>query len=29
VATIVETHEGGLVNRHTVPNTKMLNEAVR
>jgi hypothetical protein len=29
VATIVETGEGGLVNRHTVPNTKMLNEAVR
>ncbi len=29
VATIVETHEDGLINRHTVPNTKMLNEAVR
>lgn len=29
VATIVETNEGGMVNRHTVPNTKMLNEAVR
>ncbi len=29
VATIVETNEAGLVNRHTVPNTKMLNEAVR
>ncbi len=29
VATIVETDEGGLINRHTVPNTKMLNEAVR
>jgi len=29
VATIVETEEGGLVNRHSVPNTKMLNEAVR
>ena len=29
VATIVETDEDGLINRHTVPNTKMLNEAVR
>jgi len=29
VATIIETEEAGLVNRHTVPNTKMLNEAVR
>ncbi len=29
VATIVETNEDGLINRHTVPNTKMLNEAVR
>ena len=29
VATIVETDEDGLVNRHSVPNTKMLNEAVR
>ena len=29
VATIVETNEEGLINRHTVPNTKMLNEAVR
>ncbi len=29
VATILETEEGGLINRHTVPNTKMLNEAVR
>ena len=29
VATILETDEGGLINRHTVPNTKMLNEAVR
>jgi hypothetical protein len=29
VATIIETEETGLVNRHTVPNIKMLNEAVR
>jgi hypothetical protein len=29
VATIVETNEDGLLNRHSVPNTKMLNEAVR
>ena len=29
VATIIETDEDGLLNRHTVPNTKMLNEAVR
>jgi len=29
VATIVETEEDGLLNRHTIPNTKMLNEAVR
>ena len=29
VATIVETDEDGLLNRHSVPNTKMLNEAVR
>jgi small-conductance mechanosensitive channel len=29
VATIVETEEDGLLNRHSVPNTKMLNEAVR
>jgi small-conductance mechanosensitive channel len=28
-ATVVETEEHGLLNRHTVPNTKMLNEAVR
>ena len=28
-ATIIETEEHGLLNRHTVPNTKMLNEAVR
>jgi small-conductance mechanosensitive channel len=29
VATIVETEEDGLLNRHTIPNSKMLNEAVR
>jgi small-conductance mechanosensitive channel len=29
VATVIETEEAGLVNRHTVPNIKMLNEAVR
>jgi Conserved TM helix/Mechanosensitive ion channel len=29
VATIIETGEHGLLNRHSVPNTKMLNEAVR
>jgi small-conductance mechanosensitive channel len=29
VATIIETDEHGLINRHSVPNTKMLNEAVR
>jgi small-conductance mechanosensitive channel len=29
VSTTIETHEGGLVNRHSIPNTKMLNEAVR
>ncbi|MBS0207904.1 MAG: mechanosensitive ion channel [Planctomycetes bacterium] len=29
VATVIETMEDGLVNRHSVPNTKMLNEAVR
>jgi hypothetical protein len=29
VATVIETQEAGLVNRHTIPNTKMLNEAVR
>jgi len=29
VATIIETPEDGLVNRHSVPNIKMLNEAVR
>lgn len=29
VATVIETDEDGLLNRHSVPNTKMLNEAVR
>ena len=29
VATIIETDEHGLIDRHSVPNTKMLNEAVR
>jgi hypothetical protein len=29
VATVIETQEDGLVNRHSVPNVKMLNEAVR
>ena len=29
VATIIETDENGLMHRHSVPNTKMLNEAVR
>jgi hypothetical protein len=29
VATIIETDEDGLLNRRSVPNTKMLNEAVR
>ena len=29
VATVIETDEDGLLNRHTVPNTRMLNEAVR
>ena len=29
VATIIETREGGLVSRHSVPNAKMLQEAVR
>jgi small-conductance mechanosensitive channel len=28
-ATVIETDEGGLINRHSVPNIKMLNEAVR
>ena len=29
VATIIETREDGLASRHSIPNTKMLNEAVR
>jgi hypothetical protein len=29
VATTIETDEDGLINRHTVPNVKMLNEAIR
>jgi len=29
VATVIETDEMGVHDRHTVPNTKMLNEAVR
>jgi small-conductance mechanosensitive channel len=29
VATVVETDDDGLLSRHTIPNTKMLNEAVR
>jgi small-conductance mechanosensitive channel len=29
VATIIETDEHGLLNRHSIPNAKMLNEAVR
>jgi Conserved TM helix/Mechanosensitive ion channel len=29
VSTIIETDEHGLLNRHSVPNSKMLNEAVR
>ena len=29
VSTIIETDEHGLLNRHSVPNAKMLNEAVR
>lgn len=29
VATVIETEEGGFRNRHTVPNTRMLTEAVR
>lgn len=28
-ATVIETEEDGLLNRHSIPNTKMLNEAVR
>jgi len=29
VATVIETEEEGLLNRHSIPNTKMLSEAVR
>jgi hypothetical protein len=29
VATIIETQEHGMLNRHSVPNAKMLNEAIR
>ncbi len=29
VATVIETEEDGLLNRRSIPNTKMLNEAVR
>jgi hypothetical protein len=29
VATIIETRDGGLVSRHSIPNAKMLQEAVR
>lgn len=29
VATTIETRDGGMVSRHTVPNVKMLNEAIR
>ena len=29
VATIVETEENGLMHRHSIPNTRMLNEAIR
>lgn len=29
VATVIETEEDGLLNRHSIPNAKMLNEAVR
>lgn len=29
VATIIETHEQGLLSRHSIPNTRMLSEAVR
>ncbi len=29
VATIIETEEGGLLHRHSVPNVRMLNEAIR
>jgi Conserved TM helix/Mechanosensitive ion channel len=29
VATIIESDEDGLLNRHSIPNTRMLNEAIR
>jgi small-conductance mechanosensitive channel len=29
VATVIETEEGGLMHRHSIPNTMMLNDAVR
>jgi hypothetical protein len=29
VATVIETQENGLVSRHSIPNAKMLQEAVR
>jgi small-conductance mechanosensitive channel len=29
VATVIETDEDGYINRRSIPNTKMLNEAVR
>jgi small-conductance mechanosensitive channel len=29
VATIIETRDGGTVSRHSIPNAKMLQEAVR
>jgi hypothetical protein len=29
VSTVIETEEDGLLNRHSIPNAKMLNEAVR
>ena len=29
VATVIETQEGGLLNRHSIPNTRMLSDAVR
>jgi len=29
VATVVESDEDGLLHRHSIPNVKMLNEAVR
>ena len=29
VATVIDTDDHGVTERHTIPNTKMLNEAVR